>query len=54
MLDLFKGLECFAVRFLYKLVKTLESNGEIDKRHDQIIYRGETKVVNKYEKNHPH
>lgn len=30
---------------LYKLIKTLEPSGEIDKRYDQIIYRGETEVL---------
>lgn len=48
----FKGLEYLTISFLYKLIKTLESNGEIGKRY-QIIYRGETKVVNKYRKNQP-
>lgn len=47
----FKGLE-YLTSFLYKLI-TLESNGEIDKRYDEIIYKGEIKVVN-MGKSQPH
>lgn len=47
----FKGLE-YLTSFLYKLI-TLESNEEIDKRYDEIIYKGEIKVVN-MGKSQPH
>lgn len=48
----FKGLEYLTISFLYKLI-TLESNEEIDKRYDEIIYKGEIKVVN-MGKSQPH
>lgn len=50
----FKGLVYFTIRFLYKLIKTLEPSRERDKRHDQVIYRGEIKVLVNMKKIQPH